>query len=124
MLSVEVVATDEFLKWWNDPKEVDDQCKNAIYEAIELLEREGVSLRFPYQSNIEGSKYAFRELRKSAGPHVLRIIYAFDRDRDAVLIIGGDKAGDNRFYEWIIPRAETIWEQYLREREAEKKKHE
>jgi hypothetical protein len=36
-----------------------------------------------------------------------------------VLIIGGDKAGDN--YERIIPRAEAIWEQYLREREVDKK---
>lgn len=73
------------------------------------------------KSAIEGSKYAFRELRKAAGPHVLRIIYAFDPDRDAVLIIGGDKAGDNRFYERIIPKAEAIWEQYLREREVDKK---
>ena len=120
-MKVEVIATDEFVAWWSDPAQVDDQCKKAIYAAVELLEREGVALRFPYQNAIEGSKYAFRELRKAAGPHVLRIIYAFDPDRDAVLIIGGDKAGDNRFYERIIPKAETIWEQYLREREVEKK---
>ena len=52
---------------------------------------------------------------------MLRIIYAFDPARDAVLIIGGDKAGDKRFYEWIIPRAEAIWEQYLRERKVDEK---
>jgi hypothetical protein len=40
--------------------------------------------------------------------------------RDAVLIIGGDKAGDDRFYERIVPRAEGIWEQYLRERDVDK----
>jgi hypothetical protein len=51
---------------------------------------------------------------------VIRIIYSFDRDRDAVLIIGGDKTGDDRFYERIIPRAEAIWEQYLRERDVDK----
>ena len=119
-MKVEVIATDEFVAWWSDPEQVDEQCKKAIYAAVELLEREGVALRFPYQSAIEGSKYAFRELRKAAGPHVIRIIYAFDPDRDAVLIIGGDKAGDNRFYERIIPKAEAIWEQYLREREVDK----
>lgn len=112
-MKVEVIATDEFVAWWTDPEQVDDQCKKAIYAAVELLEREGVALRFPYQSAIEGSKYA--------GPHVLRIIYAFDPARDAVLIIGGDKAGDKRFYEWIIPRAEAIWEQYLRERKVDEK---
>ena len=120
-MKVEVIATDEFVAWWTDPEQVDDQCQKAIYAAVELLEREGVALRFPYQSAIEGSKYAFRELRKAAGPHVLRIIYAFDPARDAVLIIGGDKAGDKRFYEWIIPRAEAIWEQYLRERKDDEK---
>jgi hypothetical protein len=32
-----------------------------------------------------------------------------------VLLIGGDKKGDDRFYERMIPVAERIWEQYLRE---------
>ena len=44
-----------------------------------------------------------------------RIIYAFDPRRQAGLILGGDKTGDKRFYEWIIPKAEAIWERYLEE---------
>jgi len=48
-------------------------------------------------------------------PEPLRIIYAFDAQRQAVLILGGDKTGDDRFYSWMIPKAEAIWEQYLQE---------
>jgi hypothetical protein len=55
-MKVEVIATDELLAWWSDPRQVDDQCKKAIYAAVELLEREGVALRFPYESAIELSR--------------------------------------------------------------------
>jgi Phage derived protein Gp49-like (DUF891) len=48
------------------------------------------------------------------GP-ALRVFYAFDPDRQAVLLMGGDKTGDPRFYEEQVPRAEAIWELYLRE---------
>ncbi|HYU34882.1 MAG TPA: type II toxin-antitoxin system RelE/ParE family toxin [Thermoanaerobaculia bacterium] len=45
----------------------------------------------------------------------MRIVYAFDPKRQAILILGGDKTGDDRFYERMIPRAEDIWESYLRQ---------
>jgi hypothetical protein len=51
----------------------------------------------------------------------VRIAYAFDTARDAVLILGGDKTGDPRFYEWFVPKADKLWEHYLAEREAEKR---
>jgi hypothetical protein len=54
-------------------------------------------------------------LRSRSTSAPLRIFYAFDPARDAVLIIGGNKKGDDRFYERMIPLAEQIWEQYLRE---------
>jgi hypothetical protein len=41
------------------------------------------------------------------------VAYAFDPERNAVLLLGGDKTGDDRFYEWLIPSAErsgpSIW---------------
>jgi hypothetical protein len=67
---------------------------------------------------VPGSDNALRELRIKSSSHVLRIIYAFDPQRDAVLIIGGDKTGDNRFYEKILPWAEKIWLKYLAEQKA------
>lgn len=43
----------------------------------------------------------------------IRVLYAFDPERKAVLIIGGDKGGDDRFYERLIPQAERLWEDHL-----------
>jgi hypothetical protein len=45
----------------------------------------------------------------------LRVFYAFDPARQAVLLIGGDKTSDNRFYETMILRSERIWKEYLNE---------
>jgi hypothetical protein len=62
----------------------------------------------------EALEYALRELRRSGQP--IRMLYAFDPERQAVVLVGGDKTGDERFYEREVPRAERIWEQYLKER--------
>jgi hypothetical protein len=43
------------------------------------------------------------------------VFYAFDPARQAVLLIGGDKTGDDRFYERMIPLSERIWAEYLKE---------
>jgi hypothetical protein len=47
----------------------------------------------------------------------LRVFYAFDKTRAAVLLIGGDKQGDSKFYERMLSIAERIWEQYMREQQ-------
>jgi len=81
---------------------------------VGLLENRGVTLGYPHSSAIKGTKAAIRELR-ATGKQPLRIFYAFDPRRAAVLIIGGDKTGDDRFYDTMIRLAEKIWEQYLAE---------
>jgi hypothetical protein len=82
---------------------------------VGLLEAKGTSLGFPYTSATAGSRYSLRELRVQSGGRPLRVIYAFDPRRQAVLLIGGDKTGDDRFYERIIPQAEALWADYLGE---------
>jgi hypothetical protein len=42
-------------------------------------------------------------------------VYLFDVTRDAVLLTGGDKTGDDRFYERMVPLADAIWETYRKE---------
>ncbi len=112
---VEVVATDEFVEWF-DTLETGDQ--DAVDRYVTLLEREGPQLGFPYSSAIKGTRYAIRELRVKSGGKPLRVLYAFDPKRDAVLILGGDKTGHKRFYEEAIPIAERIWAEYLAEQAA------
>jgi len=109
---VEVVATDEFVAWFEGLGEAEMAEVDFL---VELLGQMGVTLGHPYSSALKGAGSAFRELRGTANKAELRIVYAFDPRRDAVLIIGGDKGGDKRFYERIIPQAEKIWAQYLTE---------
>jgi hypothetical protein len=79
----------------------------------------GLALGFPYSSAIEGSDLALRELRIQSHGHAIRVFYAFDPHRDAVVLIGGDKTGisADRFYREYIPRAERIFREYLIETE-------
>ena len=75
----------------------------------------GVALPFPFSSALAGSRYPLRELRIQSGGRPLRVLYIFDPRRDALLLIGGDKTGDDRFYERLIPQAERLWEIYQKE---------
>ena len=118
---MEVIATDEFMEWYMSLPEKEH---DGVYAVVSLLEKLGTSLLFPYSSEIKGSRYSLRELRKKSGRHQLRVLYAFDPQRDAVLLVGGDKTGDDRFYETYVPRAERIWARYVEEqrRRSEKEK--
>ncbi len=111
---LEVFNTNEFGEWF-DELTADEQEDGAY--VVRLLEQDGLGLRHPYSSALAASKYAFRELRPKKGASPLRVIYAFDPRRDAVLILGGDKGSDAKFYRRIIKRAETIWKDYLAEQE-------
>lgn len=111
---VEVITTDEFVAWYDD---LDEDDTKAVVRVVDLLAARGVSLPFPYSSDIKGSNYALRELRVQSGGRPLRILYAFDPLRQAVLLLGADKTGmsNKEFYATYVPQAEDLWEVYLRE---------
>lgn len=110
---VEVVGTAEFEQWFRGLGKKEEA---AVVRAVDILEQKGVTLGFPNSSAIESAKsIALRELRIQSGGHALRVFYVFDPIRRAVLLIGGDKTGDDRFYEKFIPMAERIYGRYLRE---------
>jgi hypothetical protein len=56
-----------------------------------------------------------RELRAQSSGHPIRVFYAFDPRRSAILLIGGDKTGDGRFYERMIPIADKLYDVYIDE---------
>jgi hypothetical protein len=83
---------------------------------VGLLEAHGPLLGFPHSSQLKTSKYGhLRELRIQHHGEPYRVFYAFDPRRASLLLIGGTKAGDDRFYEKMVPRADKIYEQHLRE---------
>ena len=102
----EIEYTDEFGEWWDT---LIRQQQKDIASIVGLLEQKGPQLPFPYSSGIEGSKHShLRELRVQSGGNPIRIFYAFDPRRTAILLIGGDKTGDDRFYEKYIPIADRL----------------
>ncbi len=110
---VEVLVTDEFDHWW---RALEGHDQEAVARHVGLLEARGVNLGHPYSSAITTARFhALRELRVQSGGRPLRVFYAFDPERQAVLLIGGDKTGDGRFYEVMVPKAEAIFDEYLRE---------
>ncbi len=49
----------------------------------------------------------------------MQTFYAFDPRRAAILLIGGDKTGDDRFYEVFIPVADRLYDEHLEELKKE-----
>ncbi len=106
-----VEYTDEFGDWWNGLSEVEQE---ALDVSVRLLESRGPALGFPYSSGINGSKHGhMRELRTQQGGRPLRTLYAFDPRRSAILLIGGDKTGDDRWYDVHVAIADRLYDEHL-----------
>ena len=107
----EVEYTNEFENWWDtltEPEQID------IAACVGLLEALGPKLKHPYSSSIHSSMYThMRELRVQHAGKPYRILYAFDPRRTAILLIGGNKTGNDRWYDKYIPVADKLYKQHL-----------
>ena len=111
-MAYEVEVSDEFKAWYEPLSEPE---QNSIERVVLMLMEAGPSLGFPYSSGIEGSKFShLRELRIQHEGRPYRVLYAFDPTRSAFLILGGDKTGDNRWYEKMVPKADAIYAEHLK----------
>jgi hypothetical protein len=108
-----VEYTNEFGDWYGDLSESQQDDVTAV--GLLLIEQ-GPQLPFPHSSGISGSRHAhMRELRIQSGGRPIRVFYAFDPRRSAILLIGGDKTGDDRFYDRMIPIADGLYDTYIDE---------
>jgi len=113
----DVEVTDEFKTWWDGLTEAE---RISVERAVLLLEEHGPHLPFPYSSGVTGSRHsAMRELRVQHQGHPYRVLYIFDPRRVALLLLGGDKTGDDRWYEKNVPLADQIYDNYLAGMEEE-----
>lgn len=109
----EVEYTDEFEDWWTSLNEAE---QDSIARIVRLLQDQGPALARPFADTLHGSNLKnLRELRIQHKGRPYRILYVFDPLRRAILLIGGDKTGDGRWYSRMIPLAEEIYAEYLRE---------
>lgn len=107
----EVEYTDEFEAWWIG---LTEEGQEDVAASVELLEEMGPRLPYPHSSGIQGSRHsAMRELRIQHKGRPYRVLYAFDPRRTAILLIGGEKTGDDRWYVRHIPIADRLFDEHL-----------
>ena len=108
-----VNATEEYEEWY---KFLDKDSMSELYYLTELLKLNGPELSRPYADIIHGSKKIknLKELRGRTSESVLRVSFFFDKERKAILLIGGDKKGVNekKFYKDLIKKSEEIAEKH------------
>jgi hypothetical protein len=109
----EVEFTDEFQVWWNA---LSEEQQDDVAHSVRFLIEFGPALGFPHSSKVSSSRHPqMRELRTQSGGKPLRTLYAFNPLRSAVLLIGGEKTGDDRWYERFVPVADRLFERHLLE---------
>lgn len=107
----EIKYTDELGVWWAALSEAEQE---SIDFSVRLLAEKGPHLGFPHTSGIATSKHShMRELRVQHEGRPYRVLYAFDPQRSAILLIGGDKTGDVRWYETHVPVADRLYDTHL-----------
>ncbi len=97
----EVEFTDEFRLWWESLREAD---QDSLAVSVGLLSEMGPALGFPQSSKVVTSRFPqMRELRTQTGGRPLRTLYAFNPLGTAILLLGGDKGGEDRWYQKFVP---------------------
>lgn len=116
-----VATTGAFDEWFAAQGE---DAQVEIIAVVELLKMLGPSLRRPHADTLKGSRYAnMKELRARTRSQVLRVAFAFDPNRAAILLVAGDKGGvsERRFYRQLIDKADDLFDAHLTRIRQQKK---
>jgi hypothetical protein len=98
---------------------LDKESQDQVKAALRILESEGPQLGRPLVESIRGSKHKnMKELRPgSVGRSELRVLFVFDPDRKAIMLIAGDKSGQwQKWYRTSIRKADALDEAHLLDR--------
>jgi hypothetical protein len=113
-----VKVTEEYAAWFIALIKEDLSSATQVAQAVAALREEGPTLGRPLVDRLKGTNiHHLKELRPgSQGRSEIRIIFAFDPTRSALLLLGGDKAGNwQRWYRENIPIAERLYIEYTAE---------
>jgi hypothetical protein len=108
-----VSTTESFEEWF---AELSSDAQAEIIAKVNLLKMLGPQLPRPHADTLKGSKHAnMKELRANTGQQVLRVAFAFDPARAAILLVGGNKSGigQQRFYKQLIAQADEQYDAHL-----------
>jgi len=111
-----VVTTTVFADWLNAQSV---EVMAEVASVILLLREHGHRLARSHADTLKGSTFAnMKELRVKTSEAEIRIAFAFDPKRQAVVLVAGDKRGVNqkRFYKRLIAKADSLFSEYLQSR--------
>jgi hypothetical protein len=109
-----VATTDSFDKWYSA---LDENAKEEVIGKMVLLETIGPKLGRPHADTLNGSKHTnMKELRADTKDKVMRIAFAFDPNRAAILLVAGNKTGvsQKQFYQQLIKKADALYDAHLK----------
>jgi hypothetical protein len=119
-----IATTNAFDGWFGG---LDAAAQAEIIAKVELLKLLGPQLGRPHADTLKGSKHAnMKELRADTKDSLLRIAFALDPNRMAILLVGGDKlgVGQRQFYKRLIARADALYDAHLAGIKGRKKRKE
>ena len=106
-----VESSSEYLEWWQN---LTPEQQKSIERIAGLLIELGPALPNRYSKKVMSSRHGrMRELRVQSDGRPIRVFYAFDPRRVAILLIGGEKTGDDRFYFEYVRIADRIYDSHL-----------
>ncbi len=96
--------------------------QDEAYAHLETLIEFGPTLGRPYVDTLKGSSLPnLKELRFEYQRAPIRILFAFDPMQQAVLLLGGNKQGDKRWYKKNMPIAEKRYKEHVKRQRQENK---
>ncbi|WP_435952957.1 type II toxin-antitoxin system RelE/ParE family toxin [Dryocola sp. BD626] len=115
-----VITTPRFDEWYHEQNEA---LQDRVLHSLGCLQFLGPLLSRPYADSVKGSRFSnMKELRVQYCGRPLRVFYAFDFARQAILLCAGDKSNDKRFYETMIAVADSEFAKWLELREEQNEK--
>ncbi len=113
----DVEVTDQFVEWWST---LTDDQREAVTARVDLLGERGPDLGRPVVDRIKSSRHQTMNELRAAKDGAKRVLFSFDPRRQAILLSGGDKSGEwNKRYEWAVPLADDLYDEYLEELRTE-----
>jgi hypothetical protein len=95
---------------------LDEKLQDELFAHAKLLAEFGPNLGRPTVDTLKGTSHAnMKEMRFNWMGEVWRVAFAFDPQRQAVLLVGGDKGGadQKRFYKRLVAVADKRYSEHL-----------
>lgn len=113
-----IIFDPDFRVWFYQQEQ---GLQDEVFSVLSLLMELGPALGRPRVDTLEGSSVKnMKELRIQFKGEPWRILFAFDPSRQAILLVGGNKTGNKRWYKENIPIADKRYQKYLKKLKEEK----